>query len=178
MTISKELFLAILSMDAYNRGYGSKISDGLGEADADGNDTDGLGRVGSHVGSATVILDANQPSDQTASFYAIAYELTAPVGDGADILPKDTTVISYRGTDQILPSWGETWGDLLQGWTLGAGYPDKGSQGNLSLAFYAAVTGQSAEQIFDAETTGNTVVTGHSLGGGLARCALIERIAA
>ncbi len=30
MTISKELFLAILSMDAYNRGYGAGISDGEG----------------------------------------------------------------------------------------------------------------------------------------------------
>jgi hypothetical protein len=167
MTISRELFLAILSMDSYNRGYGEGIS--------------GLGGVGSSVGSAKIIKQsgtAENDPDRVAGFYAIAYELTAPVGKEGDILASDTTVIAYRGTDQILPSWGETWGDLLQGWTLGAGWPDAGSQGNLSLVFYAAVTGQSAEQIFDAETTGNTVVTGHSLGGGLARCALIERIAA
>jgi hypothetical protein len=30
MPISKDLFLAILSMDAYNRGYGAGMADGLG----------------------------------------------------------------------------------------------------------------------------------------------------
>lgn len=44
MTISKELYLAILSMDAYNRGYGAGIADG-GKAD-----TDGLGEAGSQIG--------------------------------------------------------------------------------------------------------------------------------
>ncbi len=37
MTISKDLYLAILSMDAYNRGYGSGIADGgAGNTDAVG----------------------------------------------------------------------------------------------------------------------------------------------
>jgi hypothetical protein len=40
MTISKDLFLAILSMDAYNRGYGAGIADG------DDSDLDGLGLGG------------------------------------------------------------------------------------------------------------------------------------
>ncbi len=37
MSISKDLFLAILSMDAYNRGYGAGITDGQ---HIDGNGTD------------------------------------------------------------------------------------------------------------------------------------------
>lgn len=45
MTISNELYLAILSMDSYNRRYGARITDG------GANDTDELGqaaRVGWH----------------------------------------------------------------------------------------------------------------------------------
>ena len=87
MTISKDLFLAILSMDAYNRGYNSGIS--------------GLGGEGSKIGAATIGKDAEQLLDQgaaqAASFYAVAYDV-----DGADIDGLDgTTVISYRGTDEI-----------------------------------------------------------------------------
>ena len=37
MSISKDLFLAILSMDAYNRGYGAGVGDG------EANEPDGLG---------------------------------------------------------------------------------------------------------------------------------------
>lgn len=42
MTISKDLFLAILSMDAYNRGYGAGLSDGINvknNVDQDGRKT-------------------------------------------------------------------------------------------------------------------------------------------
>ena len=48
MTISQDLFLAILSMDAYNRGNGAGIADG------DANDPDGLGESGS-IGTATIL---------------------------------------------------------------------------------------------------------------------------
>ena len=88
MTISKDLFLAILSMDAYNRGYNEGIA--------------GLGGLGTQIGSATIITDSettNSTKDaaQAASFYAVAYDV-----DGADIDGLDgTTVISYRGTDEI-----------------------------------------------------------------------------
>jgi len=83
MAISKDLFLAILSMDAYNRGYNEGIA--------------GLGGAGAKVGNAT-IKDVDLPTGaQAASFYAVAYDV-----DGADIDGLDsTTVISYRGTDQI-----------------------------------------------------------------------------
>jgi hypothetical protein len=43
MPVSSELFLAILAMDAYNRGYKAGI----------GPDNVGLGGIGSQIGSAT-----------------------------------------------------------------------------------------------------------------------------
>ncbi len=78
MSISPELLYAILSMDAYNRGYEPGIA--------------GLGGEGSLIGNATVKKDATQllnPGEaQAAGFYAVAYDW---YGD---------TIISYRGTDK------------------------------------------------------------------------------
>lgn len=85
MTISKDLFLAILSMDSYNRGYGEGIS--------------GLGGKGTKIGSATlgddssILRDENGDRvDQAAGFYAIAYDVA-----GSGVAGLDGTVISYRG---------------------------------------------------------------------------------
>lgn len=83
MPISKNLLLAILSMDSYNRGYGAGISDG-GE-----NDSDGLGKSG-FIGSAIIVARSNDidyQEWQDAGFYSIAYDTDYG------------TVISYRGTD-------------------------------------------------------------------------------
>ncbi len=89
MNISKDLFLSILAMDAYNRGYGS-----------------GLNIQGSTIGSAITTTDSerefwdpNAPPDaltkgRSAGLYAISYAIT---GTGTDLDGK--TVISYRGTD-------------------------------------------------------------------------------
>ena len=83
MTISKDLFLSILSMDAYNRGYNPGI-EGLSDA------------PGTRIGNAT-ILNANIPQgSQAASFYALSYT----IGAGVDGIAPGTTVISYRGTDE------------------------------------------------------------------------------
>lgn len=75
MAISKDLFLAILAMDAYNRGYGAGIAD-EGEYDLDG-----LGQApDTAIGFAKITANAETDLDprvaQTASFYAIAYEAT------------------------------------------------------------------------------------------------------
>ena len=63
MAISKDLLLAILSMDAYNRGYNPGI--------ADLSDT-----VGTQIGTATISNRssslANSP-EVAAGFYAVAY---------------------------------------------------------------------------------------------------------
>ena len=101
MTISKDLFLAILSLDSYNRGYHSGISD-EGQ-----DDTDGLGEV-VQIGLATskknsgLLLDDNgNRLDQAAGFYAISYK----IDDGSKITGLNTnfnlgdTIIAYRGTD-------------------------------------------------------------------------------
>lgn len=51
MAISKELFLAILTQDSYNRGYAS----GLFGSNQIGDINDGLGSVkGTQIGSATI----------------------------------------------------------------------------------------------------------------------------
>ena len=81
------LMRAILSLDAYNRGYNSGFSDGVG------NPFDGLGEVGT-IGGATIIsrealgiTEAKYAEWQAAGFYAVAYQVGGQ------------TIISYRGTD-------------------------------------------------------------------------------
>ena len=86
MTISKDLFLSILSMDAYNRGYNPGIA-GLSDA------------VDTGIGTARVKQASDSRADSAevaASFYAIAYTM----GTGVDGIASGSTVISYRGTDE------------------------------------------------------------------------------
>lgn len=115
MTISPELFMAILSMDSYNRGYNPGISDGEHVE----NDVDlGLGdAVDTLVGNARIISRVSSDPDgeaQAAGFYAVAYDWNGE------------TVISYRGTDNPNPLAAGS--DFWNGWTLGAGFP-QASQG-------------------------------------------------
>ena len=86
MTISKDLFLSILSMDAYNRGYNPGIAN--------------LGDTG-QIGNATILLrealgvsNTEYQAWQDASFYAAA----TTIGSGVTGIAAGTTVISYRGT--------------------------------------------------------------------------------
>ncbi len=104
MPISKELMLAILAMDAYNRGYNSGI------VGPNGNAQTGLGLTG-QIGLATVQANSsnldmpgNVGRDQAASFFAISYSWNGQ------------TVISYRGTD-------EKFYDALNGYGLVLGSP-------------------------------------------------------
>jgi hypothetical protein len=71
MSISTELFQAILAMDAYNRGYGKKLE-----------------VAGTQIGDATLALAADSADAQAASFFAQAYTLST-----------GQTIISFRGTD-------------------------------------------------------------------------------
>src|SRR3990167_3993498 len=139
MSISKRLFLAILAMDAYNRGEGTGIS-----------------LEGNRLGNATLITDGLEGvrTDLWAEtgFSAAAYRMD---GGGVDDIASGQLLISYRGTDD-LP-------DILGGWTIGAGYA-AASQADLTINFYEAVAGHS---IYDADGL-KPIVTGHSLGGGLA----------
>lgn len=76
MSISSDLFLAILAMDSYNRGYNAGLGDPV------------TGLTGTQIGTATRRTDIDLPAgSEAASFFAQAYTL----GSGQ-------TVISYRGT--------------------------------------------------------------------------------
>ena len=90
MSISKDLFLAVLSMDAYNRGYNSGIEDEIGIGA-------GLGQAGSGIGNALVLNVPLPSGSEAAGFYAISYEMTADVGEGDDKLLAGQ--ISYRGRE-------------------------------------------------------------------------------
>ena len=103
--ISKDLLLAILALDAYNRGYGAGI-EGLSE------------EAGTRVRPAS-ILDYELPEGaQNAGFYALAYKLDKAV----EGLPKDSVIISYRGTDKNSFSFwkDEPGSDLWNGYGTGA----------------------------------------------------------
>ena len=118
MTTSKEVFLSLLSMDAYNRGYGAGLG---GFSDAEDSL---MGKV--KVVRASSSLE-NSPEVQ-AGFYAIAYEVT----DGTAIEGFDTgdVVISYRGTDEELK-------DAWNGWSsIVGGVPE---QARLAAQFYNSV---------------------------------------
>ena len=105
MTVSKELYLAILSMDSYSRGSGAGIADGGKD------DPDCLGEAGSEIGHAIVKKVDLPTGSQAAGFYAVAYTM----GEGPDV-PSESqgkTILSCRGTDAPV--------DDLKGWLIGAG---------------------------------------------------------
>jgi hypothetical protein len=145
MTLSNDLFLAILAMDSYNRGYDAGLS--------------GLGGEGFGIGAATIAKDAEQLLNageaEAAGFYAVAYQWNGE------------TVISYRGTDNPNPL--AEGSDFWSGWTLGAGFP-QASQGGLSIDFFESVVGGGDANFsaFDEGAGDGVIVTGHSLAGGLA----------
>ncbi|MEM7778320.1 MAG: hypothetical protein AAF732_22290, partial [Pseudomonadota bacterium] len=113
MTISKDLFLAILAMDAYNRGYREGI--------------EGLGGVGAYIGDAKIDDDKGDEEAKSLNFYAVAYEH-----------PTYGKIVSYRGTDDyglFSPT-----SDVWTGWIFGAGLTE-GTQLPLARDFYNDVTG-------------------------------------
>ena len=76
--MNRDLFLAILAMDAYNRGY----AQGIAELDDFGS-----------IGKATVAQQSNTRPDSAefqSNFYAVAYDWNGE------------KVISYRGTDDLI----------------------------------------------------------------------------
>lgn len=113
-----KLFNAILSMDAYNRGYGAKIE--LSSAN------------GTEIGNVTIsATSADLPTNhENIGFYGIAYQIKDGQGNVIE------TIISYRGTDSydlgpvtqfFLPD------DVHHGWSLGLGNLDS-EQGEMARA--------------------------------------------
>ena len=75
--MNRDLFLSILALDSYNRGYGQRMN--------------GLADTGA-IGTATITKQSattTKPAAFKADFYAIAYNYNGQ------------TVISYRGTDNF-----------------------------------------------------------------------------
>jgi hypothetical protein len=80
MATSNDLFLAILALDAYNRGYHPGLS----------------GLTGTQIGTATITSQEYSAVQVAADFYAVAYSWNGQ------------TVISYRGTEfEGSPSLGD-----------------------------------------------------------------------
>jgi hypothetical protein len=101
--LDRDVFLSIVALDSYNRGYGANLR--------------GLEQSGA-IGRATIrAFEAGEQNGwQSAGFYAIAYDVSAVSG----FVPGGK-VISYRGTNtNPVP---ELLADIFNGWTLGAGFP-------------------------------------------------------
>ena len=100
--MDRKLFLAILAMDSYNRGYGISF------------DVAAMSDDPTKIGNAT-LLDLGVPSGwELQSFFAQAYEMAGGV-EGLS-----GTVVSFRGTDNPNPL--SAGSDFWQGWTVGAGF--------------------------------------------------------
>ena len=121
MAISKELLLSLLSMDAYNRGYGAELNNL-----SDVPDT--------LIGTVKVLKTINEAPDpfkveaENAGFYAVAYDV-----------PGLGTVISYRGTDETIK-------DAWNGWSSIVGSVPE--QARLAAQFYNSVRKDLDEHAF------------------------------
>ena len=124
MAISDELFMAILAMDAYNRGYGSVFT-----------------LEGNAIGNATYRGDTLPEGSQDVSFFASTYDWGTQ------------KVIAYRGTDALV--------DPLSGWPVACG-EYWGPQAIMAARVYQDLCQSSNVAANDI------LLTGHSLGGGLA----------
>ena len=154
--MNKDLFLAILSLDSYNRGYAKGVVVSGAKTGVD------LAEPGRRLGNAEITAQAISPAAIAAGFYALAYDLTSAGIDGLT-----GTVIAYRGSDyedtggagsNIFTGGNDVW----KGWSAARGFPG-GSQPTLALEFYKAVTRRDPYN-----TPGTSTITGHSLGGELA----------
>jgi hypothetical protein len=83
MTMSRDLFLAILSMDSYNRGYGRGVK--FSESDTASINNE----VGQKIGGASITRQDVSQGALTAGFYALSYNWNGE------------TIIAYRGSDNI-----------------------------------------------------------------------------
>ena len=114
--MNRDVFLSLLALDSYNRGYGFNVEL----------------RPSGQIGTAEIGDDAETILDpgvaEAAGFYAIAYSW------------QGQTIISYRGTNFEFASAAEfinspLYNDVFGGWTLGGGFSST-SQGSLATPFY------------------------------------------
>ena len=159
--MNPDLFLAILSMDSYNRGYGQGIKAEFLPAGSLGN-----ARI---LNQELLGIDAQKYQNwQSAGFYAIAYKVagkTVIAYRGSDNIDKGAAVASFLSKiDGNFLTNNPTDEDITNGYGVALGYPN-GPQAKLAIEFYKAVAGSGG--IDPATRTSNISVTGHSLGAGL-----------
>ncbi len=151
MALTRDLYLAILSLDVYNRDYDDVVR--LAESDR-------IGEAGI-LGLGGIDPDGSlYAAWQDEGFYAIAYDTSGIAAVGGDL------ILSFRGTNPNF--WNpETGGvpilrDAWNGWTaaLGLSGTDSG-QMVLALDFYGEILAAEGTDPARAGTAG------HSLGGGL-----------
>jgi Ca2+-binding RTX toxin-like protein len=143
--MSDRLNFAILSMDAYHRGYDAAIT-GLNVS----RTVNGV-KIVEKIGNASILETELPTGSESAGFYAIAYSYNG------------VKTIAYRGTDfnGIDPR------DPIHGFPLGGGVY-QADQAELAIKFYRAVVGTNAAGVARNPYNAPIVTTGHSLGGGLA----------
>jgi hypothetical protein len=86
--VNREVFLSLLALDAYNRGYGQTVIATKGDTNS------GVNEIGRSIGNARVSAQSDVDPDSNgvnAGFYAIAYDWN---NSG-----NTETVISFRGTN-------------------------------------------------------------------------------
>jgi hypothetical protein len=144
MTVSNELYMALLAMDSYNRGYKPLV------------DLVAAGSSSSLIGNVAINSSSNAAAgspEYNAGFFAQSYTL------------GNQKIISYRGTDQLFtPPWSDDpGGDPWNGYGTALGLPFN-DQARMAAEFFQDVTGTASSD----PSAGNAVLVGHSLGGGLA----------
>ncbi len=95
---------------------------------------------------------AGIPGGIAAGFFAQSYTLNGQ------------KIIAYRGTDEpVTLPWSDIGGDVWNGYGTAFGLPFN-DQARMAADFFQTVTGTQTTD----PSTGNAILTGHSLGGGLA----------
>jgi Ca2+-binding RTX toxin-like protein len=140
MSPDSALFQAILAMDAYNR-IGNDVT--FRNLAVDDTITS--------IGNVTI---AAAKGVNSSGFFAQSYVVQ---GTGQKI-------ISYRGTD--IATFGELSKDAFFGWRMGAG-DYSAAQAELAAQFFQQIVGGTNQTLGDLYNA-NVLLTGHSLGGGLA----------
>ncbi len=79
--MNRDVFLSLLALDSYNRGYGPNVLLNTSDSTSGQNEVDRL------IGSATITAHNISPAAQAAGFYAIAYNWNSE------------TIISLSGTN-------------------------------------------------------------------------------
>lgn len=131
--MDREVFLSLLALDSYNRGYGQNL------ILADGDAASGVSEIGRKIGGATVSAQSDVDPDTAGvneGFYAIAYDW------------RGETIISYRGTNffdfenPTEEGVREFQRDLWGGWNFFLGF-DRPNQADLARALVIASLAES-----------------------------------